>query len=237
MSHMLPRETAAEAGARSARCAVLPVGSFEQHGPFLPLVTDAVIASVIAGELAQAYGLFALPPVPVSCSHEHHAWRATVSVPSAVLASYVTGICDSLASSGFRSVVLVNGHGGNYVLGNVVQEAGAAGRRMALFPAREDWKKARLDAALETTDHEDMHAGELETSVLLHAAPDLVREGFQAADHLADDRRDLLTSGMSAYTTSGVIGRPSRATAEKGKAVLSSLVGSFARVLDLLDHA
>ena len=75
MSHVLPRETAAEAEAGNPRCAVLPVGSFEQHDPFLPLITDTVVASVITGELAQAYGLFALPPVPVSCSHEHHAWR------------------------------------------------------------------------------------------------------------------------------------------------------------------
>jgi creatinine amidohydrolase len=236
MSHVLPGETAGEVEARDLRCAVLPVGSFEQHGPCLPLITDTVVASVISGRLAQAYGLFALPPVPVSCSHEHHAWRATVSVPSAVLTSYVTGICDSVAYSGFRSIVLVNGHGGNYVLSNLVQEAGAAGRRMALFPAKEDWKRARLDAALDTTDHEDMHAGELETSILLHAAPDLVREGFQSADHLADDRRDLLTSGMSAYSANGVIGKPSGATAEKGKALLTSLTESFARVLDLLDR-
>jgi creatinine amidohydrolase len=237
MSHVLPRETAAEVDAGNPVHAVLPVGSFEQHGPYLPLITDTVVASVIAGELAQAYGLFALPPVPVSCSHEHHAWRATVSVSSVVLAAYVTSICDSLTRSGFRSLVLVNGHGGNYVLGNLVQEAGAAGRGMALFPAKEDWRKARQDAGLDTTDHEDMHAGELETSILLHAAPELVREGFQSADHLADDRRDLLTEGITAYTASGVIGKPSRATAGKGEALLESLTESFARVLELLDHS
>jgi creatinine amidohydrolase len=107
---------------------------------------------------------------------------------------------------------------------------------MVLFPAKEDWRKARLDAGLDTTDHEDMHAGELETSILLYAAPDLVRAGYQSADHLADDRRDLLTTGMSAYTPSGVIGKPSLASAEKGKALLGSLVGSFARVLELLDR-
>lgn len=236
MSRVLPRQTAPEVDAANPAHAVLPVGSFEQHGPCLPLITDTVIASLIAGELARVYGLFALPPVPVSCSQEHHAWRATVSVPSAVLAAYVGGICDSVTGSGFRSVVLVNGHGGNYVLANVVQEASAAGRRMVLFPAKEDWRKARLDAGLDTTDHEDMHAGELETSILLYAAPDLVRAGYQSADHLADDRRDLLTTGMSAYTPSGVIGKPSLASAEKGKALLGSLVGSFARVLELLDR-
>jgi len=236
MSYLLPRQTAPEVDAANPAHAVLPVGSFEQHGPHLPLITDTVVASLIAGELAQTYGLFALPPVPVSCSHEHHAWRATVSVPSTVLAAYVSGICDSVASSGFRSLVLVNGHGGNYVLANVVQEANAAGRHMALFPAKEDWRQARIDADLDSTDHEDMHAGELEASILLHAAPDLVRAGYQSGDHLADDRRDLLTTGMGAYTASGVIGKPSRASAEKGKALLASLTGSFARVLELLDR-
>jgi creatinine amidohydrolase len=128
MSHVLPRRTAPEVDTGNPAHAVLPVGSFEQHGPYLPLITDTVVASLIAGELAGAYGLFALPPVPVSCSQEHHAWRATVSVPSAVLAAYVSGIRDSVAGSGFRSLVLVNGHGGNYVLANVVQEASASGR-------------------------------------------------------------------------------------------------------------
>ena len=237
MSHVLPRQTAPEVDAGNPAHAVLPVGSFEQHGPYLPLITDTVVASLITTELAEAYGLFALPPVPVSCSHEHHAWRPTVSVPSAVLAAYVSSIRDSVADSGFRSLVLVNGHGGNYVLANVVQEASASGRRMALFPAREDWRKARFDAGLDTTDHEDMHAGELETSILLHAAPDLVRAGYQSADHVADDRRDLLTTGMSAYTASGVIGKPSHASAEKGKALLESLTRSFARVLELLNRS
>jgi hypothetical protein len=123
MSHVLPRQTAPEVDAGNPAHAVLPVGSFEQQGPYLPLMTDTVVAPLITGELAEAYGLFALPPVPVSCSHEHHAWRATLSVPSAVLAAYVSGIRDSVANSGFGSPVLVNGHGGNYVLANVVQEA------------------------------------------------------------------------------------------------------------------
>jgi creatinine amidohydrolase len=99
--------------------------------------------------------------------------RSAASGPRSCTGHIAAGVAQEgtgflLTRSGFGSLVLVNGHGGNYVLSNLVQEASAAGRRMALFPGREDWKKARLDAALETTDHEDMHAGELETSVLLH---------------------------------------------------------------------
>ena len=78
------------------------------------------------------------------------------------------------------------------------------------------------------------YAGELETSILLHVHPELVRDGYQVADWLADDRRHLLTTGMSEYTQCGVIGRPSLASAEKGKAVLASLTTSFGPVLEIL---
>lgn len=79
-----------------------------------------------------------------------------------------------------------------------------------------------------------MHAGEIETSILLHAQPELVRDGYEAADWVADDRRHLLTTGMGEYTWSGVIGRPSPRSADKGKAVLASLVDSLAAVLEIL---
>ncbi len=72
-----------------------------------------------------------------------------------------------------------------------------------------------------------MHAGEIETSILLHTHPELVRPGYETTDFLVDDRRHLLTLGMSAYTESGVIGRPSLASAEKGKQLLAGLVDSF----------
>jgi creatinine amidohydrolase len=81
------------------------------------------------------------------------------------------------------------------------------------------------------------HSRELETSVLLHAHPDLVRDGYHQADWVADDRRHLLTTGVGDYTHSGVIGRPSLASAEKGKEVLASLVENFAYVLEILRRA
>jgi creatinine amidohydrolase len=64
---------------RGAHVAVLPVGSFEQHGDFLPLITDTIVASVIARRLSTDYGLL-LPPVTLSCSHEHSSFAGTVSI-------------------------------------------------------------------------------------------------------------------------------------------------------------
>lgn len=72
-----------------------------------------------------------------------------------------------------------------------------------------------------------MHAGELEVSILLHVQPDAVGEDFADGDHAADDRSMLLVHGMGAYTKTGIIGRPSAATAAKGQALLASLAQSF----------
>ncbi|WP_338058094.1 creatininase family protein [Streptomyces cavernae] len=233
---LLPQDTTEEVRARGSRVAVLPVGSLEQHGPYLPLTTDTVVACTIAGEIARVYPVQLLPPVTISCSHEHAAWPGTVSISAATLHAVIRDIASSLHRSGVDSLVVVNGHGGNYVLGNVVQESFGGDVRMALFPGLDDWEIARERAAVETSLLTDMHAGEIETSILLHAHPELVRPGYETSDWVADDRRHLLTLGMSAYTDSGVIGRPSRASAEKGKELLAAFTESFGEYFSLLEN-
>lgn len=225
--------TSTEEASRAARVAVLPVGSFEQHGSHLPLATDTIVAGAIARSVAAAYDLLLLPPVTIGCSHEHAGWAGTVSIRSSTLAAIITDVAESLRHSGVDQLVVVNAHGGNYVLSNVTQEANTQSRRMALYPGREDWERARTQAGLASNSHDDMHAGEIETSLLLHLCPELVRDGYVDADHVAE-RPDLLVLGMQGYTSTGVIGRPSLATAAKGKAVLESLTDSFACALAVL---
>jgi creatinine amidohydrolase len=106
---------------------------------------------------------------------------------------------------------------------------------LALYPETADWDFARAAAGIETSADSDMHGGELETSILLHAHPDLVKPGYETSDHLADDRRHLLTLGMAPYTDSGVIGRASLASAGKGRDLLAGLVESFGQYLAVLD--
>lgn len=224
---MFPSDTTVDV--RDKHVAVLPVGSTEQHGPHLPLATDSVIAWTIASEIAARYPVRLLPPIQFSCSQEHADWPGTVSITARTLISVVTDIADSLRRTGVTNLVLVNGHGGNYVLSNVVQE----GEGLALFPGRDDWAFAREKAGIETSAYSDMHAGELETSILLHAHPDLIRPGYETSDHLAEDRRHMLTLGLAPYTSSGVIGRPSLASARKGELLLAGLTESFRHYLDL----
>lgn len=234
MDSLVTTATTTDIQALNPRVAVLPVGSFEQHGDFLPLTTDTLIASAIARRIADDYGLFLLPPITFSCSHEHAAYPGTVSISARTLIVLIDDITTSLRASGVDRLVIVNGHGGNYVLSNIVQEANSGGPRMALFPGKADWTRAREAAAMETTHSEDMHAGELEVSVLLHAAPEQVGPGYTSGDHMANERPYLLVAGMPAYTTSGVIGTPSHATAAKGSALLSNLSQLFGPHLSLL---
>jgi creatinine amidohydrolase len=93
-----------------------------------------------------------------------------------------------------------------------LRATGGSSPRVAVFPLAADWEKAREHAGLQTSNHEDMHAGELETSILLATYPHVIRPGNETADWAADERPHLLTLGMAGYTKSGVIGRPSLGT-------------------------
>ncbi|MGW2082655.1 creatininase family protein [Streptomyces sp. NPDC001939] len=232
--NLLPTITTTDVQEQGPQVAILPIGSYEQHGPYLPLVTDTAIACIIAREVASAYPVLSLPPISIACSHEHGTWAGTVSISARTLHAVITDITASLEASGIRKLVLVNAHGGNYVLSNIVQEANLSEPRMTLFPQVREWSRARKDAGLASDAHDDMHAGEMETSILLHAEPSLVRRGYETADHDGGERPFLLAHGMKAYTDTGVIGFPSYGTADKGKIALASLVDAFAEHLRAL---
>ena len=216
---------------------MLPIGSFEQHGPYLPLVTDTLIATAIADAIAPHHQVFQLPAITYGCSQEHAAFPGTISITATTLSAVVDDIIGTLPSKGIKAVVIVNAHGGNAVLTNVTQQANLSGpSRIGLYPSREDWAEARTAAHITSINHDDMHAGELETSILLAACPSYVRDGWNTGNHHAPDRRYLTALGMHAYTQSGVIGQPSQATVDKGFAAINHLGHAAGTLLGLLTH-
>lgn len=225
--------TYTELQALEPKFAVLPVGAFEQHGPHLPMTTDTLIAVAIAERICQAAQGLLLSPITISCSQEHHGFFGSAFITSETLGRLVREILDSMHACGIRYLAIVNAHGGNYVLRNLAQELNLAQQRVLLWPTNQHWQTAIHFAGIQSTLHEDMHAGEIETSILLHLSPELVRID-QIQDYPASERSYLHFQGMKEYTANGVIGFPSRASAQKGEGLLESLVRSACKDLKIL---
>jgi creatinine amidohydrolase len=156
------------AGERGA-IAVLPVGSQEQHSEHLPMGTDTLLAEAVVEAALERLGdggpeLVRLPALPFGHS-PHHLFAAAVSLSAATLQAVLSDVLDSLVRSGFRRVLLVNGHGGNEEIVRL------AVKECAL----------RADVALGACSYWALgegaspgHAGAFETSLMLAAHPDLV---------------------------------------------------------------
>src|SRR5438309_1400121 len=96
--------------------AIWPIGAVEQHGAHLPVSTDVLLAEALAERIARPLGAYLLPVLPITCSIEHRLSRGTVYVRAETLAAVVRDVAASLQESGFRRLVLVNAHGGNWIL-------------------------------------------------------------------------------------------------------------------------
>jgi creatinine amidohydrolase len=211
--------------------AFLPVGSLEQHGPHLPLGTDGIIAEALAGRLADIFApAYLLPLLPFSSSFEHAGFPGSVSLKVTTIASVISDVVESLAFSGIGKLVIVSCHMGNHLLRNVVQELNYPRPRVLLLPSRHHWEGAYRAAGLSSSPSRDMHAGEGETSIIMHLFPEAVR--YREMKDVDRPERQLLEAlGMKAYTETGVIGFPSKASAEKGAMLLNALAEETAKTV------
>jgi creatinine amidohydrolase len=201
-----------EAAARGVL--VVPVGSLEQHGPHLPLDTDAVIAAAVAERLHARRPDAGLAPVlALGASGEHADFPGTLSIGTAALRLVLVELVRHAAAH-WRAVLVVNGHGGN---ADALREAAALcrdeGRRLAVVHLG--------------TAGADAHAGRAETSLMLHVAPRRVRLDLAApgvTTPLPELLADLVRSGVRAVSANGVLGDPTGATAAEGARLLAELV-------------
>lgn len=205
--------------------AFFPIGSTEQHGFHLPTNTDSIIATAIAQQLAEKHKAFVVPTLPYSASFEHMGFPGCLSLRMATLSAIIEDILYSLEQSGVERCVIINGHGGNKLLANIAQEINHRQQIQVLVaPSRRHWEKAYQLAELSTSPHEDMHAGEGETSILLYLFQEQAVRMNQVINVESENRPLLEVLGMRAYTQTGTIGYPSRASRKKGKDLLDGLV-------------
>lgn len=211
--------------------AVLPVGSYEQHGPHLPMETDTLIACSIASKIAERYNCLQLGPMTVSCSQEHSGFYPSIWISPGTLMAIITDVMQALSFHGVDKLCIVNAHGGNHILENIAQEANIKGKRMLVVPRAPILQAAIDRSGLRHSTKEDMHAGELETSILLAEHPELVQMDL-AQDQQTSERTLLHLHGLRYYTESGVVGFPKQATPLKGTKVLSELMSALSPLID-----
>ncbi|MGV9751124.1 creatininase family protein [Nocardia farcinica] len=228
----------------------LPIGSFEQHGPHLPLHTDAVIAEQFSARIVERYGddfdLWQLPTLPYGLSLEHSWSAGTISLTTNTLSTLLRAVVAAYTRSvPARNLLIVNGHGGNRgileaVLYELRRDCGV--NACVLHPSS-------LSTAKIQTSLPEIHAGMRETSVMLALSPadvhiDRIPESFTEADLRRESIRDYIldrgvtwpwTSKDAEISSLGIMGSdPRGATSEIGEAIIESALNSCPPVLERL---
>ena len=197
-------------------CVVIPVGSFEQHGPHLPLDTDTQIAAHLCTIAAHGINPVVIaPPLSITASGEHAGFPGTMSIGTEAL---TTVIVELVRSCDWASgVILVHGHGGNVE---------AVKRATTLLHSEQrnvaNWWP-RIQGA-------DAHAGHTETSLMMAINPRLVRMDkldIGNVQPMSELQHDLQTQGVKAVSENGILGNASTATAEHGEEILTALTNDL----------
>jgi creatinine amidohydrolase len=225
---------------------LLPVAAVEQHGPHLPLATDRMIVEHFAGELNSQLDerVLVLPTMPVGCSDHHMEFAGSLTLSQETFLSVAKQYLHSAWRHGFQRFLVLNAHGGNQGVGQVLLEQFGTEHANSQIVVATWWRVAveALEALNETGAGGVGHACEFETSLMLHIAPELVRVdaiekranvptyAWAEADLLRSPRAALFRT-MKQMTPNGAYGEPARATAEKGKEISDSVCEALVRIL------
>ncbi len=228
--------------------AILPVGAIEQHGPHLPLGVDAMINQGIIDHalenIPKNLEVMVLPMLPVGKSDEHQDFAGTLTLGAETLTRLWTEIGASVARSGVKKLVLFNSHGGQVAIMDVVARDLRIREKMLVMAY--SWFAAGMPSGL-FTDNEikvDIHAGAIETSMMLHLHADLVdmskarnfeplmadleKEGYRRLTPIGAGRMGWTAQDLQ---SSGACGNAAAADGEKGRLLVEHAAGALVELL------
>lgn len=214
------RKTADEIMAIDPELAIIPVGSLEQHGPHLPVMTDWAIAAELGQRVAQKMNAFLVPALPISTCREQMGKKGTVWMEPVTFYQMMTDIIMSLKTQGFKKVAILQLHGGVFINTPLVRDLNARFNpelMVALIDGCSFFGGLYADGVIETNT--ELHAGEVETSQILAIAPETVHMD-RAVDYVPNIPRPYLNYGsLFRACPDGVWGEPTKASAQKGEEI------------------
>ncbi len=218
-------------GLEKTKTLILPLGTVEEHGEHLPLSTDTIVVYEVAKMAAKEIPLFVAPPLHygVCTSTSQHA--GTIGISFDTLRSSVEDIVKSSYEKGLRNFVVISGHaGGSHA--TAMKEAGEElihwlpESKIAILTVYDLILKEALEIA-ETEN--DSHAGEIETSLILTMAPELVK-GSSPEEYPTFPKPFIVRNKLK-YWPGGVWGNPEKATKEKGEKVFNLAVEKLVKLV------
>ncbi|MBN1140637.1 MAG: creatininase family protein [Deltaproteobacteria bacterium] len=224
-----------EAGLRKTQSVIIPFGSTEEHGHHLPLDTDTLQALQVSIKLASQRPVFIAPPIHYGVCRSTVGHPGTISITTSTLKSLTTDIVTSLRAQGLRNFIFLTGHAGGTHFSALVD---AGEELLRTFPdiriaAVTEYHLAAQEGRkiIETPD--DSHAGEIETSRLLHSHPHLVK-GTSPSER-PHFPMGILVRNKRRLWPGGVWGNPERASAEKGRRIEALVVAALGRLVSELE--
>jgi creatinine amidohydrolase len=227
--------------------AILPVAATEQHGPHLPVMTDTAIAegmiATVLARLPDEFNVLLLPIQTIGKSNEHLRSAGTITFSAENLIRIWVEIGEGVHRAGLRKLVIVSSHGGNTdVVGIVARELRV---RLNMLVATTQWRRFGLPAGLYSPfdSTHGIHAGDIETSLMLHFRPDLVdttkaKLFASKAAEMEKDYTHLRPAGQHGFgwiaqdlNPDGAVGDASIATAEKGRLTAEHQADAFIALL------
>jgi creatinine amidohydrolase len=224
---------------------VFAVGSNEQHGPVLAVSTDATFGDELAYLVAKRLGnALKGPTVNVGCSEHHMRFPGTITLGKETLQAVIRDYCGSLARQGFRRIVVIPSHGGNFGPLAEIEEDLQKAHPDVKIVAYTDLQRfveilqgtsGRLGVSKEESG---AHAGESEVSIMLWAREDLVRMEKipEATGYLGDfgeeEAEKVFRNGIGALSPIGVLGSPGKASREHGRIYLKDLADAIVEYIE-----
>jgi creatinine amidohydrolase len=214
---------------------ILPVGAVEQHGPHLPLGTDFFHAERLARATAEIAGCLVAPTLTYGVCRSTALFPGTLSIRPETLKALTFDVGAALFRHGLKRLLMVTGHAGSGHL-PVLIEAGEAlrdefkGTTIAVVNVLDLLYEVYEETSDLITDTNDGHAGEIETSLMIHLHPELI-DGTAGAEYPTFPKY-ILSRDPRKYWPGGVWGDPTRASQDKGKKIFEAEVAKLVQLID-----